>query len=392
MKILEKIHIESVGIFHNFTITLGDCTFIQGMPGTGKTTLLKIINGILDKKKLTARFFSTDTIGRIDYYFNIENCPLDNPITLDFSTLELKSQNSIINLQSLNEIIKIKSYNEENYRTIENDERYLSWGQRTEKRLHEFLVPSSKTIILIDDLPNFINSENLKNRLNELKSDNQIIITSPTPLESLNDIFDVKQKLLPIYEDHLFQISLNPKFYTDFKKNLENIKKLNSNSELIIEDLRKILNKMSYANIITIMETFLTNAVIFLLEQDKSNEIYKNILSTITELGNTKITLSQIFDEYNSIRDRIKSYLLNDIVFHNIPRIRPVFEKALKIPFPSSVGQIIRAVEIRHDIVHRNGKTIDGHEIELTKTQIEELIQLVEDFVDAIHKKIKEIY
>lgn len=52
---------------------------------------------------------------------------------------------------------------------------------------------------------------------------------------------------------------------------------------------------------------------------------------------------------------------------------------------------LLAAVQIRHDFVHRNGRTPDGQEITLTPEQITELIRLVQNIVDGIEAQQKEL-
>lgn len=395
MIILEKINVKNEKIFRDLQITLGDCTLIHGMNGSGKSTILNYIN-VLTKSNINEIYSFLKSNGLIEFYFNsniISNLNLQNPIIFDLNNFKFNSHNVELSKNLLNSIFQVKFFNFECVLQLSDTEKNLSNGDIYLLRLQSFLENSSNSIILIDGVFGYFSSKIIDHiNWNDLKKNNQIIITTQSQYRDEFDFCDIKIKLFPSYIDHLFQVSSNSKYYDDFKLNLDNIRKIVVNSELIVDNLRKILYKMSYANIITIMETFLTNAVINLLDEDFSNDIHKSLLSTISELGNEKIKLSEIYEEFDSIKDRIKSFILNSIVFHNIPRIRPIFEKALKIPFPENIGQIIKAVETRHDIVHRNGRTLDGNDIILTKIEVLDLIILVENFIDEINNNISKKY
>jgi hypothetical protein len=53
--------------------------------------------------------------------------------------------------------------------------------------------------------------------------------------------------------------------------------------------------------------------------------------------------------------------------------------------------QRLDAVQIRHDFVHRNGRTPEGTEITLTPDQIKELVRLVENLVEGVEAQQQEL-
>jgi hypothetical protein len=53
--------------------------------------------------------------------------------------------------------------------------------------------------------------------------------------------------------------------------------------------------------------------------------------------------------------------------------------------------ELLAAVQIRHDFVHRNGRTPEGKDIPLTREQIADLIRLVQNLVDGIESQQKEL-
>lgn len=72
------------------------------------------------------------------------------------------------------------------------------------------------------------------------------------------------------------------------------------------------------------------------------------------------------------------------VVWHNFKHIIPMYKATLDIEFPENMDKYFRAVLIRHDIVHRNGKTKEGKQIPITQTDISDLIQSVKDLVQSI--------
>ena len=50
--------------------------------------------------------------------------------------------------------------------------------------------------------------------------------------------------------------------------------------------------------------------------------------------------------------------------------------------------RIGRAVKIRHDIVHRNGRTQEGEECYIRKNDVEEIWRRVTNFIEEINKQL----
>ena len=78
---------------------------------------------------------------------------------------------------------------------------------------------------------------------------------------------------------------------------------------------------------------------------------------------------------------------LSDIIWHNLSNISELYKIAFNIVFPRDIGEIYRAIETRHHIVHRNGRKKDGTEIVITPENIIELnkkiIYLATNIVNA---------
>ena len=69
-------------------------------------------------------------------------------------------------------------------------------------------------------------------------------------------------------------------------------------------------------------------------------------------------------------------------------RVKPMYEKTLNIKFPHHLGEVFRAILIRHDIVHRNGKTKDGKELVITQEKVKSLIEIVKQLVQQIDNQL----
>ena len=81
-------------------------------------------------------------------------------------------------------------------------------------------------------------------------------------------------------------------------------------------------------------------------------------------------------------KDIAKKYL-SQIVWHDIARVMPMYRDVLEVDFQDETP-IFRAIKIRHDLVHRNGKTKDGEVIPIGKGTVLTLAHAAEEFVKRI--------
>lgn len=190
--------------------------------------------------------------------------------------------------------------------------------------------------------------------------------------------------------------------YNDFIENLDSIKLVLSSS---IEEkkVEGFVNNMLYASVITAMETYLSdvfiNAVI-------TNQAYlRKFVETYPKFKKSdngtsdnvmKFPLSKIFEYYDDINEIVIKEILA-IIYHNLRTVSPMFKDTFDVKFPRNLGAIYKAILIRHDIVHRNGRTkIDEktkiakvHKIE--KKDVLNLIAKVKDFISTIDNQMKKI-
>lgn len=150
------------------------------------------------------------------------------------------------------------------------------------------------------------------------------------------------------------------KIVAAFSHNIANIAELNRNagSSLARPHCRNLLYRMLYANAITALETFLSDYLINSAE--KNGSVVLAILKNDPELKNQKKTLAEHFSDPDLPRRRALERLA-EITFHNMTVAKSLYESAFPIPFPSC-NQIGPLIEVRHDIVHRNGekKNVQG--------------------------------
>jgi RiboL-PSP-HEPN len=165
-----------------------------------------------------------------------------------------------------------------------------------------------------------------------------------------------------------------------FKEALETIKQLLK--ERLQGTLEQNFLRMLYANVITALESFLCDCFVSEIQHDE--KLKRKLIERTEKFQSAKIPMSDVFKLYEDIDRVVNEFLLQEISWHNLPRVLLLFRNVLGVKYDDKMKEsLIRAIKIRHDIVHRNGKDIDGNEIVITKKQIRQLLNLVWVFLDS---------
>lgn len=170
-----------------------------------------------------------------------------------------------------------------------------------------------------------------------------------------------------------------------FVRSLEAALTLSRNSSKYKHRSENLLRMMIYANIITVLEEFLSEC---LIQSAKNNdEVSQNIIDG-NFFGNreNKKSIQSMTDSPKPSEAIIEK--LRSIVFHNIRTINTLYSDAYECEFKTP-DNFEKVIENRHDIVHRNGVpkdiVIEGdHHLRQVqrKYSSDELFQLMIDVLD----------
>lgn len=188
-------------------------------------------------------------------------------------------------------------------------------------------------------------------------------------------------------KDYLIDaIKSNTEYYRSFNNGLENLKGLLDILDCE-ESIKQVSYRLIYSNIITVMETYLSDAFINTVTKDKL--LVRRFVELDPEFQKRKINVSEIYLYLDKLEDIVREYLL-EIIYHNIWVIKNMYKCVLNIDFPEDMAEINSAVMMRHDIVHRNGKHKKTGEIHiLTKEKILTCIDDVAQFINYIDNQLK---
>ena len=186
------------------------------------------------------------------------------------------------------------------------------------------------------------------------------------------------------YDEYLLDdIASLTDYYSNFMSSIHDIEMLLRAK--VDNSVSHCLMRLLYVNVITVLETYLSDAFINTVMND--SELMRRFIETNPDFQGEKISISDIYKVIEEIEKKARTYLI-ELIWHRLDRVKPMYEKTLGIKFPDDISTIFRAILIRHDIVHRNGKTRDGREIIITQEAVTELTNAVKNLVQYIDTQL----
>lgn len=203
--------------------------------------------------------------------------------------------------------------------------------------------------------------------------------------EDIIEVIENQEELDDYYEEQIETSLSVSNFIALFNSEINNLKELNR-TDLGNEDLQKTLQRQLYSGAITCLEDYLSTTLINEVLNDDEN--FKNFVRTYHGIRNRKFSLNEIYEKLEQIKTTVKKELV-DVIYHDLPKVKGMYEDTLKIEFPD-ISELMKIIKHRHDMVHRNGKDKDGNEIIISKETIDKTINTVETFVNELERKIRE--
>lgn len=199
----------------------------------------------------------------------------------------------------------------------------------------------------------------------------------------------IKQRMLKVINmDIPFEGQISATEVCDvFEDSLNQIESLNSLNLPESLNSKEYMSSMLYANVITAVETYLCDRFVSIINSNK--DYLLSFVENFKDFKSQKITLSNIFSEYELIEEKAFS-AIKDVLYHNLPKVSGIYCSTLNIDFPDYVN-VFKAVTIRHDLVHRGGKTKDGNYHKVKPVQVDRLLKDVRDFYSSLENAIEKI-
>lgn len=172
--------------------------------------------------------------------------------------------------------------------------------------------------------------------------------------------------------------------FVNLAQSLLRLRRLLAEKDKMDQSLHKFQLMMIYGFCVTSLEAYLSD--VFAKRVMSDQNLKKKYLQSEQSLKEQKISLSQVYDQYQKIDDVIKKEIA-DTTFHNLPRVKWLFKEVLNVDI-GDISTLAKFIHKRHDFVHRGGKDTEGQEVTTTEREVEDLIKAVEDFCAAIDAQI----
>jgi hypothetical protein len=156
----------------------------------------------------------------------------------------------------------------------------------------------------------------------------------------------------------------------------------------VIRGYGQVHLRLLYSHVITILETYLFDTFIKLVTKDGQFSKKYRIIKKDNKYKKNKIKESDFRQLSNSIDNENLVYLTSGFSWHNLVKVENEYNKIVNITFSPHREKLESSIEIRHDIVHRNGKNKDGEIIKIKKSDVKKLMGQCNKFVESVHKQI----
>lgn len=152
-----------------------------------------------------------------------------------------------------------------------------------------------------------------------------------------------------------------------FQSALDTIEKL---LQLPIDrELSEPLWRLLYANVVSALETYLADIFINEILQDELK--LRKFFESYPGYQKRTIRYSELFTRADNARKEATRELVG-LLWHRLPSVRQMYRSTLGITF--EIKDLVRAIPIRHDIVHRNGRDNDGKPVAVNAEAVQLLI------------------
>jgi hypothetical protein len=154
------------------------------------------------------------------------------------------------------------------------------------------------------------------------------------------------------------------------------------------QEIADRLYALLFANAITSLETYLFDT--FANTVLNNPALLRAFVEKTEEFQHRQVKFSDIFVHAETVPAMAKQFL-GSMIWHNIGKVKRMYKETLAIDL-GDVAEVGRAVAVRHDIVHRNGRTIDGERIAIRLAEVRNVLRICRTPVETVEKQHYELY
>lgn len=244
-------------------------------------------------------------------------------------------------------------------------------------------------------------SFNYYNQLNSLGSLKETVLSALNDIYFFHytkkDIYKIDINLSDPYDNSLFRskfidFDISSEYAKDSKDILDRIHNLvKSLNKVKDENDQKFMARLLYGSIITSLESYLGDAFRSHIFNDKYNKsyIYSFLKNYDFPKGEKKYSWKELGLKGNKIGEFIENKIkvvINDISFHRLDIVNELYKDILNVDLPKNWSNFNDSIQKRHDIFHRNGKTVAGTTLEIKHSELLSLIGDVKNFIGEMER------
>lgn len=146
----------------------------------------------------------------------------------------------------------------------------------------------------------------------------------------------------------------------------------------------RLLHQMAHSSLIAALEAYLADTVSYWVEKDE--HALRRFVSTNKDFQARSLTVAELFERLENLTGEVKTYLA-DFVWHRLDKVKPMLASGLEIKVPE-IGDLMKEVIVRHDIVHRAGRKADGTPVELSTKDLSRIRDAIQQFSNGIEEEL----
>ena len=170
--------------------------------------------------------------------------------------------------------------------------------------------------------------------------------------------------------------------FTEFRIAIEQVHSLMALSVPRENEMK--FHSLLFVNVIAALEAYLSDKFIKRVMTDDTS--LRRCVENVPEFRKERVPLSQVYNIFDSIKPRTQQFLTS-IVWHNLARVKPMYTQALDVDF-GDIETLAKAIKIRHDLVHRNGRSRDGSDVVITPEFINRTIENCDELIMSIESQL----
>lgn len=207
---------------------------------------------------------------------------------------------------------------------------------------------------------------------------------------SIFDIYYVKSGVVSSGNGDIYSFKDIYQFTIDsYNRDKQSLLRLLSDPPADLQ-LRRIFYQQQYAYVFSLMERFMSDT--FVRQTCDNEESYHRVLDSGILLSMNNIVRNKVNKNIITGKDCLSKELLyistiqKCIVYHRLSLVHDLFSIAFNIE--ADFDELKDSLEIRHDIIHRFGRSIKGVERSISEADIQNLIDKVDRCVNSISSQM----